>query len=67
MSLNSQTLGLLADHIEEVLDQHSVAGRVTGGLVTPRLVRFHLETALGTKVRKVSALNEEIAMALGLP
>ncbi len=65
MSLNSQTLGLLADQIEEVLDQHSVVGRVTGGLVTPRLVRFHLETALGTKVRKVSALNEEIAMALG--
>lgn len=65
MSLNKQTLGLLADRIEEVLDRHKVAGRVNGGLVTPRLVRFHLETAMGTKVRSVARLNEEIAMALG--
>ncbi len=65
MSMDRRTLELMADHIEDVLEQHNVVGRVNGGLVTPKLVRFHVETALGTKVRKVSALSEEIAMALG--
>ncbi len=65
MSIDRKTLELLADHIEEVFEQHNVVGRVNGGLVTPKLVRFNVETAKGTKVRKVSALSEEIAMALG--
>lgn len=65
MSMNKQVLDQLSNQIEAVLDRHGVAGQVTGGLVTSRMVRFHLQTAVGTKVRKVSALNEEIAMALG--
>jgi S-DNA-T family DNA segregation ATPase FtsK/SpoIIIE len=65
MSIDRTTLELLADRIEEVLELHSVVGRVNGGLVTPKLVRFLVETAPGTKVRKVSALSEEIALALG--
>ena len=63
--MNKHTLDRLSDQIEAVLDRHGVTARVTGGLVTSRMVRFHLQTAVGTKVRKVSALNEEIAMALG--
>jgi len=54
-----------ADMIEAVLARHKVAGRVNGGVVTPRFVRFELTTGLGTKVSKVAALAEEIALALG--
>ncbi|MEJ2209972.1 MAG: DNA translocase FtsK [Anaerolineae bacterium] len=56
-----------ADRIEMVLSSHRVPARVTGGTVTPRLVRFHLSTPLGVKVRQVSGLAEEIAMSLGAP
>jgi S-DNA-T family DNA segregation ATPase FtsK/SpoIIIE len=54
-----------ADRIEHVLASHRVPSRVTGGTVTPRLVRFHLVTPLGVKVRKVASLSEEIALSLG--
>ncbi len=54
-----------ADRIEMVLASHKVPARVTGGTVTPRLVRYHLSTPLGVKVRHVAGLSEEIAMSLG--
>jgi S-DNA-T family DNA segregation ATPase FtsK/SpoIIIE len=54
-----------ADRIEAVLARHKVNGRVEGGIVTPRYVRFQLKTQLGTKVNKITALGEEIALALG--
>lgn len=54
-----------ADRIEMVLATHKVPARVTGGTVTPRLVRYHLSTPLGVKVRQVAGLSEEIAMSLG--
>lgn len=60
-----QTLNMQADRIEQVLGQHKIPGRINGGTVTPRFVQFKLATELGTKVSKVSALAEEIAMALG--
>jgi S-DNA-T family DNA segregation ATPase FtsK/SpoIIIE len=56
-----------ADRIEMVLSTHKVPARVTGGTVTPRLVRYHLSTPLGIKVRQVSGLSEEIALSLGAP
>jgi S-DNA-T family DNA segregation ATPase FtsK/SpoIIIE len=56
-----------ADCIEMVLASHKVPARVTGGTVTPRLVRYHLATPLGVKVRQVSNLSEEIALSLGAP
>jgi len=55
-----------ADQIESVLAEHQVAGRVRGGIVTPRLLRFHLQVAPGVKVKKVASLSEEIALALGV-
>jgi S-DNA-T family DNA segregation ATPase FtsK/SpoIIIE len=54
-----------ADLIEMVLASHKVPARVTGGIVTPRLVRYHLTTPLGVKVGKVASLSEEIALSLG--
>jgi DNA segregation ATPase FtsK/SpoIIIE, S-DNA-T family len=62
-----QTLHCHADRIEWVLASHKVAARVTGGTVTPRLVRYHLSTPLGVKVRQVEGLSEEIALSLGAP
>ena len=61
----SRTLHFQADRIEMVLASHKVPARVTGGIVTPRLVRYHLTTPLGVKMRKVAGLSEEIALSLG--
>jgi S-DNA-T family DNA segregation ATPase FtsK/SpoIIIE len=63
----SRVLHFQADRIEMVLASHKVPARVTGGIVTPRLVRFHVTTPLGVKVRKVASLSEEIALSLGAP
>jgi DNA segregation ATPase FtsK/SpoIIIE, S-DNA-T family len=62
-----QTLHCHADRIELVLASHKVPARVTGGTVTPRLIRYHLSTPLGVKVRQVEGLSEEIALSLGAP
>jgi S-DNA-T family DNA segregation ATPase FtsK/SpoIIIE len=63
--MRARELHFQADRIELVLASHKVPARVTGGTVTPRLVRFHLATPLGTRVRQVSGLSEEIALSLG--
>jgi len=60
-----RALHFQADRIEMVLASHKVPARVTGGIVTPRLVRYHLTTPLGVKMRKVAGLSEEIALSLG--
>ena len=60
-------LELQADRIEMVLAQHKAPARVAGGIVTPRWVQFHLTPALGTRLAKVQALAEELALALGTP
>jgi S-DNA-T family DNA segregation ATPase FtsK/SpoIIIE len=54
-----------ADQIEMVLYSHKVPGRVLGGVVTPRWVRFEVVPALGSKVSSVARLAEEIALRLG--
>ena len=56
-----------ADRIELVLASHRVPAQVTGGTVTPRLVRFQIATPLGVRVKQVAALAEEIALSLGAP
>jgi len=56
-----------ADRIEMVLASHNVPSRVLGGLVTPRFIRFKLLPRLGTRVKKLSNLSEEIALALAVP
>lgn len=56
-----------ADTIEMVLASQRVPGRVFAMTVAPRVIRFSLATALGTKVQRISGLAEEIALALGVP
>ena len=63
----SRVLHFQADRIEMVLASHKVPARVTGGTVTPRLVRYHVSTPLGVRVRQVANLSEEIALSLGAP
>jgi len=56
-----------ADVIESVLAAHRIQSKVWGGTVTPRFIRFDLTTSLETRVQKVLALREEVAMRLGAP
>ncbi len=58
------TLEMQADSIEAILARHKVRARVNGGAVTPRFIRFDVTAEAGTKVDKIKALAEEIAMAL---
>lgn len=54
-----------ADQIEMVLTSHRVHGRVTGGVVTPRWVSYQVLPEVSTKIAKVVALSEELALRLG--
>ena len=65
MPQRKRTLEMQADRIEMILDRHKVKARVNGGTVTPRYVRFDVAASAGTKVDKIKALAEEIALALG--
>ncbi len=56
-----------ADRIEAVLAQHKVPGRVTGGTVTPRWVRFRVLPTLGARISTIQGLAEELATALDAP
>ena len=56
-----------ADRIEAVLAQNGVPGRVTGGTVTPRWVRFQVMPAVGTQISCVEGLSKELATALNAP
>jgi S-DNA-T family DNA segregation ATPase FtsK/SpoIIIE len=48
----------------EALSQFGVEARVIGMVVGPRVTRYELQLAPGTKVGKVSALRDDIAYAL---
>lgn len=60
-----QLLECQAYQIEMVLYSHRVPGRVMGGVVTPRWVRFEIIPALGAKVSSMVRLSEELALRLG--
>lgn len=66
MTTKRQVYELQAVRIESVLSAHKVPARVWQAVVTPRFVRYDVTTALGTKVSKISALAEELAMSLGV-
>jgi len=66
MSTSRRELELESDRIELVLSSHKAPARVTGGIVTPRAVQFHLAPACGTRINKVRGLADELALALGV-
>jgi len=62
--MRRSTLDLQADRIEAVLATHRTPARVTGGVVTPRVVRFSLAPSPGVRLRRLAGLAEEVALAL---
>ncbi|MBE2238801.1 MAG: DNA translocase FtsK [Caldilineaceae bacterium] len=64
MAYRRRTLEMQADRIEAVLARHRVQARVSGGTVTPRFIRFRLVADGSTRVNKITALADEIAMEL---
>ena len=56
-----------ANQIEMVLASHNIPSRITGGTITPHTVRFQLATRMGTRLARIKALSEEIALSLGAP
>src|SRR5574341_1150726 len=67
MTTSPTRYNLNADRIEMVLVQHKLPALVSGGIVTPRVVRFHLNLAPNVRLNRLQALAEEIALALGAP
>jgi S-DNA-T family DNA segregation ATPase FtsK/SpoIIIE len=56
-----------ADRIERIGQAHRLAVRVQGGVVTPRLVRFHLALDPRVPLKRLAALEEDLALALSVP
>ncbi len=56
-----------ADQLELILLNHRVPGRVIGGVVTPRWIHYQIMPELATKISRVAALAEELALRLGVP
>lgn len=63
--LSKQALDRQADQIEQLLEEHRIQGRISGGTVSPRLIQYNFEPAMGVRISRVARLSEEIAMALG--
>lgn len=58
---------LQAARIEQTFAAYQVPSRVWQATVTPSFVRFDVTTALGTRISRATGLDEELAMALGVP
>ncbi len=54
-----------ATQLEAVLASHKVRAHIWGGTVTPRLIRFHVTPATGTRLNQLSKLSEELALSIG--
>ena len=65
--MKTSQLDRQADLIEAVLSAHKIKGRVFGGVVTPRFIRFDMQLSYEMRVQRVMALREEMAMHLGVP
>ncbi len=62
-----QALEYQADQIELVLASHRLPARVVGGAVSPRWIRYQILPEITTKISRIVALAEEIALRLGAP
>jgi len=56
-----------ADRVEAVLAAHRAPGRVTGGTVGPRLIRFFLDPAPHTRLANIRRLADDLALAMRVP
>ncbi|MBN2006126.1 MAG: DNA translocase FtsK [Anaerolineae bacterium] len=53
-----------ADRVEAVLAAHHAPGRVTGGTIGPRLIRFFLNPAPHTRFSSIKHLADDLALAM---
>ncbi|TFG65762.1 MAG: DNA translocase FtsK [Anaerolineales bacterium] len=60
-------LNLQADRLEAVLNAHRAPGRITGGTVGPRHIRFYLNPAPNIRYTTIKRLAEDLALALRVP
>jgi S-DNA-T family DNA segregation ATPase FtsK/SpoIIIE len=60
-----QFLEYQANQIEMLLANHRIPVQVTGGTITPRWIHYQLLPGYATKVSRISALAEELALHLG--
>lgn len=60
-----QYLEYQANQIETLLASHRLPVQVTGGTVTPRWIHYQLLPGYATKVARIAALAEELALHLG--
>ena len=56
-----------ADRVEAVLAAHRAPGRVTGGTVGPRVIRFSLNPAPHVRIAAIKRLHDDLALALRVP
>ncbi len=56
-----------ADRVEAVLAAHRAPGRITGGTVGPRLIRFFLNPAPHIRLAAIKRLSEDLALAMRVP
>ena len=56
-----------ADRVEAVLAAHRAPGRITGGTVGPRLIRFFLNPAPHIRFASVKRLADDLALAMRVP
>jgi S-DNA-T family DNA segregation ATPase FtsK/SpoIIIE len=67
MAVNSQMLNLQADKLEAVLNAHKAPGRITGGTVGPRHIRFFFNPAPHIRFASIKRLADDLALALRVP
>src|SRR5881398_1541553 len=59
-----QYLEQQADAVEAVLQAHGVAGRVRGGTLSPRLIRFHLVLPVDVRLAQLGQVLPAVAARL---
>lgn len=64
--MGNTTYEVQAQRIEATLAAQNINGRIWQATVTPRFVRFDLTVASGTKLSRVTNLEEEVALTLGV-
>ena len=67
MAINSQILNLQADRLEAVLSAHKAPGKITGGTVGPRHIRFFLDPAPHIRFATIRRLADDLALAMRVP
>lgn len=56
-----------ADRIEATLAQHNTPGRIVGGTIGPRLIRFFLQPAPHIRFASIKRLADDLALAIQVP